>query len=78
MRLYYGSRNLERMAYQDRFKDWESTGVKIVPVLSQPNSPWTGESGFVQAAFARAKLIHCPLSTGAVLCGHRQMSEVGC
>lgn len=33
---------------QDRFDEWESSGVKVVPVLSQPESDWTGESGYVQ------------------------------
>lgn len=33
---------------QDRFKDWESSGVKIVPVLSLPDDNWTGERGYVQ------------------------------
>ncbi|KAF3432241.1 hypothetical protein FNV43_RR26980 [Rhamnella rubrinervis] len=75
VRLYYGARNLKRMAYQDRFKEWESSGVKIVPVLSQPDDDWKGESGYVQAAFARAKQILNPLSTGAVLCGQKQMTE---
>ncbi|KAG8366685.1 hypothetical protein BUALT_Bualt17G0105200 [Buddleja alternifolia] len=75
VRLYYGARNLDRMAYQERFKDWESSGVDIVPVLSQPDDSWTGERGYVQAAFARAKRILSPQSTGAVLCGHRQMAE---
>ncbi|CAA0817197.1 FAD/NAD(P)-binding oxidoreductase [Striga hermonthica] len=75
VRLYYGARNLGRMAYQERFKDWESSGVNIVPVLSQPDESWKGERGFVQAAFARAKKILNPQSTGAVLCGHRQMAE---
>ncbi|CAL5338883.1 unnamed protein product [Camellia sinensis] len=75
VRLYYGARNLQRMAYQDRFKDWESSGVKIVPVLSQPDDNWTGEHGYVQAAFARAKKICSPQATGAVLCGQKQMSE---
>ncbi|KAK7280393.1 hypothetical protein RJT34_25457 [Clitoria ternatea] len=75
VRLYYGARNLQRMAYQDRFKDWESSGVKIVPVLSQPDDSWTGERGYVQAAFTRAKQISNPLSTGAVLCGQKQMTE---
>ncbi|XP_004497003.1 fruit protein pKIWI502 [Cicer arietinum] len=75
VRLYYGARNLQRMAYQDRFKDWESSGVKIVPVLSQPDDSWKGENGFVQAAFTRAKEISNPLSTGAVLCGQKQMTE---
>lgn len=75
VRLYYGARNLERMAYQERFKDWESSGVNIVPVLSQPDDSWTGERGFVQAAFSRGKRILTPKSTGAVLCGRRQMAE---
>ncbi|CAN6445830.1 unnamed protein product [Victoria cruziana] len=75
VRLYYGARNLQRMAYQDRFRDWESSGVKIIPVLSQPADRWTGEKGYVQAAFARAKQILDPSSTGAVLCGHKQMAE---
>ncbi|QCE08554.1 Na+-transporting NADH:ubiquinone oxidoreductase subunit F [Vigna unguiculata] len=75
VRLYYGARNLQRMAYQDRFKDWESSGVKIVPVLSRPDDSWTGETGYVQAAFSKAKQISNPLATGAVLCGHKQMTE---
>lgn len=75
VRLYYGARNLKRMAYQDRFKDWESYGVTVVPVLSQPDDSWTGESGYVQAAFTRAKQIYSPQSTGAVLCGQKQMTE---
>ncbi|CAK9180507.1 unnamed protein product [Ilex paraguariensis] len=84
VRLYYGARNLERMAYQvlisallvrDRFKDWESLGVKIVPVLSQPDDNWKGERGYVQAAFSRGKKIYSPQSTGAVLCGQKQMAE---
>lgn len=75
VRLYYGARNLRRMAYQDRFKDWESSGVKVIPVLSQPDGTWDGESGFVQAAFAKAKNIFQPQVTGAVLCGQKQMTE---
>lgn len=75
VRLYYGARNLKRMAYQERFKDWESSGVRIVPVLSQPDDSWVGESGYVQAAFARAKQIFSPQSAGAVLCGQKQMTE---
>ncbi|KAK9750381.1 hypothetical protein RND81_02G192300 [Saponaria officinalis] len=75
VRLYYGARNLQRMAYQDRFKDWESSGVTIVPVLSQPDDGWTGEAGYVQAAFSRSKNIPSPASTGVVLCGQKQMTE---
>ncbi|RWR93912.1 fruit protein [Cinnamomum micranthum f. kanehirae] len=75
VRLYYGARNLQRMAYQDRFRDWESSGVRIVPVLSQPDDRWKGEQGYVQAAFSRAKQLSDPSSTGAVLCGQKQMTE---
>ncbi|XP_044489247.1 fruit protein pKIWI502 [Mangifera indica] len=75
VRLYYGARNLKRMAYQDRFKEWEASGVKIVPVLSQPDGNWSGEAGYVQAAFARAKQIFSPEGTGAILCGQKQMAE---
>ncbi|XP_061995211.1 fruit protein pKIWI502 [Rosa rugosa] len=75
VKVFYGARNLDRMAYQDRFKDWEASGVKIVPVLSQPHDGWTGQSGYVQAAFTRAKQVYNPLSTAAVLCGQKQMAE---
>ncbi|GER29918.1 Na(+)-translocating NADH-quinone reductasesubunit F [Striga asiatica] len=75
VRLYYGARSLGRMAYQERFKDWESSGVDIVPVLSQPDDSWKGERGYVQAAFKKEKNIISPQSTGAVLCGQKQMAE---
>ncbi|KAJ8464145.1 hypothetical protein OPV22_026697 [Ensete ventricosum] len=76
VRLYYGARNLQKMAYQERFKDWEYAGVNVIPVLSQPDERWSGERGYVQTAFLRAKHILNPLTTGAVLCGHKQMTEV--
>ncbi|CAH9114701.1 unnamed protein product [Cuscuta europaea] len=75
VRLYYGARNLERMAYQDRFKSWESSGVEVVPVLSKPDDFWEGERGYVQAAFAKAKKLFRAQSTGAVLCGQKPMAE---
>ncbi|XP_022150511.1 fruit protein pKIWI502 [Momordica charantia] len=75
VRLYYGARNLKRMAYQDRFEEWESSGVKVFPVLSQPENNWAGETGFVQAAFTRAKKVYDPLTTGVILCGQKQMAE---
>ncbi|KAF8689502.1 hypothetical protein HU200_041827 [Digitaria exilis] len=76
VRLYYGARSLNTMAYQDRFKNWESAGLKVIPVLSQPDDSWKGERGYAQHAFLRAKNIVNPSSTGAVLCGQRQMQEV--
>ncbi|KAG2587295.1 fruit protein pKIWI502-like isoform X2 [Panicum virgatum] len=73
--LFYGVRNLQRMAYQERFDDWEAKGVKIVPVLSRPDGQWTGERGYVQNVFSRMKDILNPSSVGAILCGHKQMTE---
>ncbi|XP_068638078.1 fruit protein pKIWI502-like [Aristolochia californica] len=75
VRLYYGTSNLEQMAYQDKFKGWESSGIKIVPVLSEPDDNWNGERGYVQDAFGRDKRISDPQSTGAVLCGPKEMTE---
>lgn len=75
VRLYYGTRNLQRMAYQDKFKEWESSGVKIVPVLSQPGDDWTGECGYVQAAFAETEVLFDPLQAGAILCGQKEMAQ---
>ncbi|XP_042457688.1 fruit protein pKIWI502-like [Zingiber officinale] len=65
------------MTYQESFKDWESIGVKIIPILSQPDERWSGERGYVQTAFSRAKDILNPSSTVVVLCGRKQMAEFG-
>ncbi|XP_062201840.1 fruit protein pKIWI502-like isoform X2 [Phragmites australis] len=73
--LFYGVRNLQRMAYQERFSDWESRGIKIIPVLSRPDAQWTGERGYVQNVFSRMKKVVDPSSMGAILCGHKQMTE---
>ncbi|XP_048435272.1 fruit protein pKIWI502-like [Pyrus x bretschneideri] len=63
---------------QDRFKDWESSGVEIVPVLSQPHGGWTGQSGYMcRLLFPEPSkfIILSPHSTAAVLCGQKQMTE---
>lgn len=47
----YPTRSMKFICFfllQDRFKDWESSGIKVVPVLSEPENDWTGESGYVQ------------------------------
>ncbi|KAH7440951.1 hypothetical protein KP509_03G017500 [Ceratopteris richardii] len=75
VRLYYGTRNLQEMAYQDKFKEWELSGVKIIPVLSQSNAGWTGEAGYVQSSFLKEKGTMDPIRTGAILSGHRKMEE---
>jgi NAD(P)H-flavin reductase len=61
---------------QDKFKEWEASGVVVVPVLSQPDDDWTGEQGYVQAAFAKTKGIIKAAQAGAFLCGHKEMAQV--
>ncbi|XP_057486506.1 fruit protein pKIWI502-like [Actinidia eriantha] len=75
VRLYYGAENPEAMAYKERFKNWEASGVKVIPVYSRPGANWTSESGYVQGAHARAKKIADPRTTGAVLSGNPNMIE---
>ncbi|KAJ7529552.1 hypothetical protein O6H91_15G056900 [Diphasiastrum complanatum] len=75
VRLYYGARNLQRMAYQDKFQDWENLGVRILPVLSQPDDKWDGEQGYVQVAFSKSKALIKPAHTGVFLCGQKAMTE---
>jgi sulfhydrogenase subunit gamma (sulfur reductase) len=77
VKLYYGARYPERMAYRDRFKLWESDRVEVIPVMSRPEGakePWTGRTGYVQDAF-RADGIANPAKTGVILCGVKGMVE---
>lgn len=75
VRLYYGAENLETMGYQERFKDWESSGVRVIPVLSRPPPGWNGEVGYVQDVYLKDKPIADPRTTGAVLIGNPNMVE---
>lgn len=75
VRLYYGAGDLNQMAYQDRFADWEASGVKVIPCLSDPTEDWEGEKGFVQAAFTRSNGLPEPSHAGALLCGQKEMAE---
>ncbi|KAH7431450.1 hypothetical protein KP509_08G048700 [Ceratopteris richardii] len=75
VRLYYGTRSLRWMAYQEKFKEWEASGIRVIPVLSQSDGDWEGEAGYVQAAFQKEKGITDPLRTGAILAGQREMME---
>ena len=47
VRLYYGARTPEAMAYRERVAEWEAAGVKVVPVYSEK-----GE-GYVQDVFSK-------------------------
>lgn len=75
--LFYGARTPQRMAYMDKFEEWRSKNVKVVPVISQPDKAegdWTGHTGYVQHALDDIG-ISDPANTAAVLCGLKGMTE---
>lgn len=75
--LFYGARTPQRMAYMDKFDEWRSNNVKVVPVISQPDKAedgWTGSTGYVQHALDDIG-ISDPANTAAVLCGLKGMTE---
>jgi len=70
VRLYYGAQDKAKMAFTDRFKAWEASGVTVVPVFSQ------GADGkYVQAQFTDEGLQPPAEKTFVVLCGQKGMSE---
>lgn len=77
VKLYYGARYPERMAYMDRFKLWESDGIEVIPVMSRPDGskePWQGRTGYVQDALKQDGIAN-PKKTGVLLCGVKGMTE---
>jgi NAD(P)H-flavin reductase len=73
--LYYGERTVDDLCFVDRFAYWQqSCGVTVVPVLSQPDSFYTGRQGYVQTALAEDG-IPIPRNSGALLCGMKGMTE---
>lgn len=77
VKLFYGARTPQRMAYMDRFEAWHGMNVTVIPVISQPekaSEPWSGHTGYVQAALAETR-IGDPANTVALLCGVKPMAE---
>jgi NAD(P)H-flavin reductase len=73
-RVYYGERTPSDLCFTEDFAKWESAGVEVVPVLSQPPSSWAGRSGYVQNALEEDG-VPIPRNTGALLCGMKGMAE---
>jgi len=73
-RLYYGARTEEDMCFVDKFPEWESMGIEVVPVLSQPSDKWKGRTGYVQNALEEDG-VPVPRNSGALLCGQKGMAE---
>jgi len=71
--LYYGAQTPEQMAYQDKFDEWKELGIKVTPVISQPDgTDWTGATGYVQDV---AKADGVPEKCAMLLCGMKGMAE---
>eukprot|EP00898_Chlorokybus_atmophyticus_P001420 jgi/Chlat1/2279/Chrsp17S02589 len=77
VRLYYGARTPAHMAYMDKFKEWEAAGIRVIPVMSQPEDckDWTGHTGYVQAAYASDAPVSNAELAAAVLVGQKAMTE---
>lgn len=73
-KLYIGARTESHLPLQSKYQEWESKGVTVIPVLSQPSSSWTGKQGYIQDALKEDK-INVPRNTGALLCGFRGMTD---
>ncbi|RLM69242.1 hypothetical protein C2845_PM17G04490 [Panicum miliaceum] len=60
VRLYYAAKDLQSMPYQERFKKWEKTGVKVIPVTQQFQENYLEQN-------LGERILNNPLSTGAVI-----------
>ncbi|KAK3135874.1 hypothetical protein QOZ80_5BG0424570 [Eleusine coracana subsp. coracana] len=66
VRLYFADKTLRSMPYQDRFKKWESTGVKVEPLTQS-----------IDEAFLEENVdITNPDSTGAVIVGPDSLKQI--
>lgn len=77
VKLFYGARYPQRMAYMDRFKLWEQDGMEVIPVMSRPGESkeaWTGKTGYVQDVLKEVGVPN-PKQTAALLCGVKGMTE---
>jgi len=52
MHFYWGARKLADLYMLDKAKQWENSGIKFTPVLSEalPEDAWQGRTGFVHQA----------------------------
>lgn len=74
--LYYGYRNNDYCAYGDEIAKWESTGIRVVPVLSEPESGWEGAKGYVQDSFKTAEKLEDPKGVVAVIAGQYELAGI--
>lgn len=72
--LYIGARSHAHLPFQNKYQQWESLGVTIIPVLSAADDKWNGKKGYIQQALAEDK-VNVPRNSGALLCGQRGMAD---
>ena len=49
--LYLGVKTEDHIPFKDRFEEWKTKGINIIPVLSKPpTTGYTGRSGYIQNA----------------------------
>jgi len=72
--LYIGARTEEHLPLKSRYADWETKGVRVVPVLSKPSDKWNGKRGYIQEAL-KIDGIQTPRNSGVLCCGHRGMTD---
>lgn len=53
--LYIGARSEAHLPLKDKYSVWEKSGVKVVPVLSQPGPQWSGRKGYIQDALGEQR-----------------------
>jgi len=76
-RLYFGCTTPADMPYLTKFREWETNGIEVVPVISRPEEcegEWTGRTGYVQN-LVEEDGVAIPRNTGALLCGVKGMAE---
>jgi len=72
--LYIGARTEESLPFRSKYSEWETKGVKIIPVLSRASSSWKGRTGYIQDALSTDG-VKTPRNSGVLLCGHRGMTD---
>mmetsp|Transcript_9082 Transcript_9082/g.12340 ORF Transcript_9082/g.12340 Transcript_9082/m.12340 type:complete len:325 (+) Transcript_9082:111-1085(+) len=73
VRLYYGAKDEDHMAFKERFGDWAERGVTVVPVYSQrAEGPKYVQDAFQEAA---AEMVMEAKETAVVLCGQKEMAQ---
>ncbi|MCI0388446.1 MAG: hypothetical protein MOB07_06730 [Acidobacteria bacterium] len=72
--VLYGARTVEDFCFEDEMAtEWREQGVELRQVISQPNSDWSGPTGYVQSLLEHiVPELKVPV---ALVCGSREMID---